>query len=352
MAAASPASQLVHGQPAPSIVAHGGDLSGLRAAPGAYAGDWLDLSTGINPFPWPLPDLPAEAWTRLPGADQMAALLDAARQAYGAPAAAGIVAAPGTQAIIQLLPFLLPTSRIAILGPTYAEHAHVWRQAGHDVREIDGVPGGLKDIDVLLAVNPNNPDGRALGLPLLHRWHAELSSRGGWLILDEAFADVAPEVSLCAQAGTPGLVILRSFGKFFGLAGLRLGFMLAPAEMTGTVGVAQGPWAVSGPALQIGAAALKDAAWQAQMRDELRMRSRRFDQGMRERGIHVLGGTALFRLAKVSDAAGFAQALRGQGLHVRIFEKQPQWMRFGLPADEAEFWRRLDLVLRDFSLRD
>jgi cobalamin biosynthetic protein CobC len=327
-------------------IAHGGDISGLRTA---YVGDWIDLSTGINPFAWPVPELPPDAWTRLPGRDDMAALLQAARQAYGAPEAAGMVAAPGTQALIQVLPFLFPTSRIAILGPTYAEHAYVWRQAGHEVQEIGGVPGSLQGIDILLAVNPNNPDGRGLGLPLLRRWHDELNARGGWLILDEAFADVVPDVSFSGEAGKPGLLILRSFGKFFGLAGLRLGFLLGPPEMTGTVRMAQGPWAVSGPALKIGAAALLDSGWQVWMRDELRTRTRRFDQMMRDRDIHVLGGTSLFRLAKIADAAGFAAALHGQGIHVRVFDYEPQWMRFGLPADEAEFWRRFDLALPEIS---
>lgn len=329
-------------------IPHGGDLSGLRAA---YAGDWIDLSTGINPFAWPIPELPPDAWTRLPGHDDMAALLQAAKQAYGAPAEAGIVAVPGTQAAIQLLPrlFARPQGvvRIGILGPTYNEHAHVWRSMGHEVVEIDGVPGSLQGLDVLLAVNPNNPDGRGLGLPLLRRWHDELAARGGWLILDEAFADVGQELSMCAEAGKPGLVILRSFGKFFGLAGLRLGFVLGPEIVTEAIRVTAGPWAVSGPALQIGSAALRDTPWQAGMRDELRARARRFDQMMRDRGIHVLGGTSLFRLAKLADAAGFAAALRKQGIHVRIFDDQPQWMRFGLPADEAEFWRRFDLVPKD-----
>jgi cobalamin biosynthetic protein CobC len=337
-------------QPAHAI-SHGGDLSGLRHS---YAGDWIDLSTGINPFAWPVPALPAESWTRLPAEAGMTALLQAARRAYGAPAEAGIVAVPGTQAAIQLLPrlFIRPQGapvRIGILGPTYAEHAHVWRMMGHDVVEIDGVPGSLQGIDILLAVNPNNPDGRGLGRPLLQRWRDELGPRGGWLILDEAFADVAPELSLCAEAGQPGLVILRSFGKFFGLAGLRLGFVLAPDLVTEAIRAALGPWAVSGPALQVGAAALGDSAWQEKMRAELSSRTRRFDQMMRDRGIHVLGGTSLFRLAKVEDAAGLAEALRGQGIHVRIFEDRPHWMRFGLPADEAEFRRRFDQVLAAIS---
>lgn len=325
---------------------HGGDLSGLRAT---YAGDWIDLSTGINPFPWPIPELPRDAWTRLPGSDEMTALLQAARQAYGAPPEAGIVAVPGTQAAIQLLPrlFARPQGvpvRIGILGPTYAEHAHLWRSMGHEVIEIEGVPGSLQGLDILLVVNPNNPDGRGLGLPLLRRWHAELSARGGWLILDEAFADVTPELSLCGEASKPGLVILRSFGKFFGLAGLRLGFVLGAEMVTEAIRITAGPWAVSGPALQIGAAALRDSDWQQQMRTELQQRARRFDQMMRDRDIHVLGGTSLFRLAKIPDATQFAARLQQHGIHVRVFDYQPQWMRFGLPADEAEFWRRFDLA--------
>ena len=323
---------------------HGGDLS---AHSDAYAGDWLDLSTGINPLPYAVPQLPDAAWTRLPGTAEMTDLLSAARQAYGCPAEAGIVAVPGTQAAIQWLPRLFAKGRVTVLGPTYAEHAHVWRQCGHEATELNAVPGTLRDIDILIAVNPNNPDGRALGPDLLRRWHRELSERGGWLILDEAFADVVPEVSLAGEAGKPGLVILRSFGKFFGLAGLRLGFVLGDPVVTRALAQALGPWAVSGPATAIGAAALRDTAWQAAMREELRTRARRFDQDMRDRGIHVLGGISLFRLAKVPEAAAFAARLRQRGIHTRIFDYNPDWMRFGLPADEAAFWARFDAAVKN-----
>lgn len=323
---------------------HGGDLTALKAAPGAWAGEWIDLSTGINPLPWPVPQLSPDAWQRLPERAAEDALLAAARASYGCPAEAGLVALPGTQAAIQMLPRLFMQARVGILGPTYAEHAHCWRQAGHTVIEIDGLPATLANIDVLIAVNPNNPDGRTLGRDLLLRWHAELAERGGWLILDEAFADVLPEASLVAEAGRPGIVILRSFGKFFGLAGLRLGFVLGDPVVVDAVRLVAGPWAVSGPALAIGAAALADTGWQQAMRDDLRARARRFDQAMRDRGIHVLGGTSLFRLAKVPEAVAFAARLNRQGIHVRIFEGRPQWTRFGLPADEAEFWRRFDLA--------
>lgn len=321
---------------------HGGDLSALKAAPGAFAGDWLDLSTGINPFAYPLPPLSPDDWTRLPAAAALDDLLAAALKAYGCPAEAGIVALPGTQAAIQILPRLFAPSRVTILGPTYAEHAYAWRLLGHRVTELDGLPATLAETDILVVVNPNNPDGRTVESEMLRRWRQELAGRGGWLVVDEAFADVVPEASLAGDAGTHGLIILRSFGKFFGLAGLRLGFVLAPPAMAEALRASLGPWAVSGPALTIGAAALNDTGWQAAMRDELRARAQRFDLALHERGISVLGGTSLYRLAKVPEAANLAAALRQQGVHVRIFERQPQWMRFGLPADEAEFWHRFD----------
>jgi cobalamin biosynthetic protein CobC len=339
MGEASPSRQPASGDMPP---VHGGDLSALKTAPGAFAGDWLDLSTGINPFAYPLPPLSPDDWTRLPAAAALDDLLAAARIAYGCPAGAGIVALPGTQAAIQLLPRLFAPARVTVLGPTYAEHAYAWRLLGHRVTELDGLPGTLADTDILVVVNPNNPDGRTLGPDLLRRWRQELAGRGGWLVVDEAFADVVPEASLSGDAGDAGLIILRSFGKFFGLAGLRLGFVLGQPALTEVLRASLGPWVVSGPALTIGAVALNDTAWQAAMRDELRARAQRFDLAMRERGIHVLGGTSLYRLAKVPEAAKLAAALRQQGVHVRIFERQPHWIRFGLPADETEFWRRFD----------
>lgn len=332
-------------------IAHGGDLDVVRAMPGAYPGDWIDLSTGINPFPYPLPPPAAGELTRLPAAADLAALVEAARHAYCCSAAAQIVPVPGTQAAIQWLPRLFAPARVTVLGPTYTEHAHVWRQSGHAVEEIDSLPGTLARTDVLVAVNPNNPDGRALGPELLRRWHRELASRGGWLVLDEAFADCIPDVSLAADAGAPGLVILRSFGKFFGLAGLRLGFVLADPVLAAGLRASLGPWAVSGPAIAAGRAALADAAWQAAMRQRLSEGARSFDAQMRERGIHVLGGTPLFRLAKLADAAGFAAALRRVGIHVRVFAHQPHWVRLGVPPDGAAFFTRLDAALAAFPLQ-
>ncbi|WP_298720900.1 threonine-phosphate decarboxylase CobD [uncultured Ferrovibrio sp.] len=330
---------------------HGGDLSALRAVPGAYAGAWLDLSTGINPLSYPLAPIPDDAWRRLPVAADIEALLAAAREAYGCPDDSEVVAAPGTQAAIQWLPRLFSPKRVAVLGPTYAEHAYVWRQAGHEVAELSVLPDNLDGIEILIAVNPNNPDGRIIDKNVLRRRREELVAREGCLILDEAFADVAPEISMADEAGKPGLIILRSFGKFFGLAGIRLGFVLGDPRLVHALRQALGPWAVAGPAAVIGAAALRDADWQSQMRAQLGQRQRKLDAVLQEHGIPVIGGTSLFRLAEVANAAAFAAALRRQGIHVRIFEAQPRWMRFGLPGDEAEFRRRLGVVLQEYPIQ-
>ncbi len=316
---------------------HGGDLAAARAHYGGAPADWIDLSTGINPWPYPLPHLPAEAWTRLPQRDAEARLLTAARAAYGVASDAALVAAPGTQALIQLLPTMLPPRRVAVVGPTYGEHAPAWAAAGHEVREVREP---VRDTDVLVLCSPNNPDG-GLADPALPGW----AGKDRLVVVDEAFADVMPEVSLAACAGRKGLLILRSFGKFYGLAGLRLGFALGDPALAHRLSERLGPWAVSGPALAIGAAALADAGWQAAAREKLRDAAARLDALLAQAGLHILGGTSLFRLAQTpGPAAGWHERLARAHLWTRPFPAHPHWLRFGLPACENA-WQRLEAAL-------
>lgn len=322
---------IVHGAPL-----HGGDLDGARAAfPGAPE-PWIDLSTGINPWPYPLPPVPQDAWTRLPGRGAEAALRVAAADCYGAPSAELVAAASGSQALIQLLPRLRAPCSVAVLGPTYAEHARCWALAGHDVRMVEEVAPA----DVLVVVNPNNPDGRLLPVARLLELAATQAARGGWLVVDEAFADMRPEDSLAAHAGRSGLVILRSFGKFFGLAGLRLGIAVAPAGLAAALREAIGPWAVSGPGLSIATAALDDRGWIAETRNRLTNAAARLDRLLDGAGLRVAGGTELFRLVEDPQAPALYHALGAAGILVRRFEHRPDWLRFGLPGDEAA-WQRL-----------
>ena len=320
-------------------VPHGGDLATAQLLYGGKPEDWIDLSTGINPWPYPLPEVPAEAWTHLPQPDRLAALIEAARTAYAAPAGASIVAASGTQAIIQTLPTLFSPRRVAVVSPTYGEHAPAWQNAGHMVREVPDITG---DTDVLIVCSPNNPDGRIVDASIV-----ELADESRLVVIDEAFADVLPKASLAARAGQPGLVILRSFGKFYGLAGLRLGFALGEQAMIAALTARLGPWAVSGPALEIGRAALADHAWLEATRTELSRAAARLDQTLSAAGLTFIGGTDLYRLAETpSPARTWHEQLAHAHIWTRPFPTHPRWLRFGLPGSEPA-WQRLCQALNN-----
>src|SRR6202161_706740 len=240
---------------------HGGNLTSARCLFPDAPEPFIDLSTGINPNPYPLPDLPAELFARLPDAAATGRLAAAAATSYGAPSAAHVVAAPGTQSLLPLIAGLARRGRAAILTPTYNEHARAARLAGHNVIETRE-SAALGDADLAIVTNPNSPDGRLIEQEALLALAAKLRARGGVLVVDEAFMDVGlPGFSLAGDVGRGNLVVLRSFGKFFGLAGLRLGFALLDPPSAVRLAAMLGPWAVSGPALVIGTAALADTAW-------------------------------------------------------------------------------------------
>jgi cobalamin biosynthetic protein CobC len=315
-------------------VFHGGDLGWAEDRFGRADGKWIDLSTGVNPWPYPVGAITAEAWSRLPQAGPESELRGAAARYYGAADAECVVPAPGSQALIQLLPRLRPPGRVAVLGPTYGEHAPCWEAAGHDVQVItdDDIDGPW---DVVVLTNPNNPDGAARSPAMLGETADRLARRGGWLVADEAFTDVVPGLSLAGSTDRPGRIVLRSFGKFFGLPGVRLGFALAPADIAGRIAAALGPWAVSAPAIEVGARALGDDAWIAATRDRLAAAARRLDDALGDGGLAVTGGTSLFRLAEHPAATGLFQTLGEHGILVRHFPDRPDRLRFGLPPDDA-----------------
>jgi cobalamin biosynthesis protein CobC len=329
----------MHPSELPAITDHGGQLQAATAAFGTPAEGWLDLSTGINPVPYSVPDLAPALWARLPDADLFQAARRAALAYYGAPAhegpnGVGIVEAPGSQALIQALPRLVRPTRVAVVGFTYAEHERCWRAAGHRVVEVDGIED-VTGASVVVLANPNNPDGRLFAAPQLMSLVERLAAADGLLVVDEAFADVMPESSVAAFAGRPGLCILRSFGKFFGLAGLRLGYALAPRELAAALEGHLGPWRVSGPALEIGRQAMTDAVWIEATRAKLTAAAARLDRLLAGAGLAIIGGTALYRLADCPDAEALHAALARQGILVRRFPRRPRWLRFGLPADDA-----------------
>ncbi len=327
-------------------IVHGGNIAATALQFGRPVDGWLDLSTGINPQPYPFLPLDAAAWQRLPQQHDRDALIAAATARYGAPDAACIVAAPGSQAILQWLPRLMLPTQVTVLGPTYGEYAPTWRAGGHGVTTVRELSGAANATIVVLA-NPNNPDGHRYPPELLLELAQGLAARGGFLLVDEAFADADPAISLAAHAGKPGLVLLRSLGKFYGLAGLRLGFALAPLDLAGKLTTALGPWAVSGPALTIGAQALNDAAWAAETRDRLAASSARLAGLLRQYGLDLVGGTSLFQLARHPQAAALYEHLGRNGILIRAFPDVPEWLRFGLPA--ARDFARLEAALAAFA---
>ena len=330
----------------PAGLTHGGALSlALKMFPHAPY-PFLDLSTGINPVPYPVHNLPDHACTRLPDIADEARLRAVAADAYGAANADMVVASPGTQMLISLLPTLLARrpGRVAILSPTYNEHAAAWTLAGHDVHETADFED-LAEADIAVVCNPNNPDGRRTDAATLRRLADQLAARGGLLVADESFADLEPSgISLAGALPHPAILILRSFGKSYGLAGLRLGFALTSAERAARLRLAFGPWAISGPALAAGLQALPDAHWRHVTQARLDGDTARLDALVTARAANLVGGTRLFRLYELPDAQALFHHLGNAGILVRRFDTHATRLRFGLPGTAAG-WARLEAAM-------
>ncbi len=368
---------------------HGGRLRQAAEHYGIPLAAWLDLSTGINPNGWPVPAVPAAAWSRLPEDED--GLEQEARAYYGAE---HLLPVAGSQAAIQTLPWLRPPCRVGVLSPGYAEHAAAWRRAGHEVRAVSaeemarslswsyrehhvnsheaasrtldherlsrdfhtksGARAGsgpdqpvaeeiLESSDVLVLIHPNNPTGARFPQDKLLDWHARLAARGGWLVVDEAFMDVTPEASLCPLTSRPNLIVLRSLGKFFGLAGARLGFVCAQPPLLAALHHRLGPWTVNAPARWVATLALADGDWHAQARPRLAAAGERLRALLARQGLAPAGGCALFQWSVTPQAPQLHQALARQGILTRLFQ-EPASLRLGLPGSEAD-WARLERAL-------
>lgn len=325
------------------MLEHGGRLRKAALQYAIAEADWLDLSSGIAPWPWAIPPIPERAWARLPETDD--GLEQAACAYYGAPR---VLPVAGSQAAIQLLPRLRRAGKVGVLSPSYAEHAHAWRRNGHTVREVQEqeVDFFLDSLDVLVVVNPNNPTGLSLSPQCLLDWHARLARRGGWLVVDEAFMDNTPQHSLAARSDLEGLIVLRSFGKFFGLAGVRLGFVLAEQPLLKLLAEQVGPWSVSGPTRVLGQACLSDSAGHEHQRLRSEQASLRLAALLERYGLAPQGGCALFQWLITPRAAVLYEFMARRGILLRLFAHNSS-LRFGLPATEAD-WLRFEQALQAF----
>lgn len=316
---------------------HGGNLDQAIARFGHPAGDWIDLSTGINRQPYPVPALADHAWTALPTKSDMAAVISAAAECYGTTAAIAPVA--GAQMAIQLIPRLGQAGNARVLSPTYNEHAAALRAAGWRVTDVPAIDD-LAGADLAVVVNPNNPDGQQHPPKAL----LDLAGRVGRIVVDESFADPLPDLSLAAKAGQPGLFLLRSFGKFYGLAGLRLGFVIGNDKDVAGIAEMSGPWPVSGAAIAIGRAALADRSWARQTTARLVSETARLDALATAAGWTLVGGTPLFRLYDAGAAERAQSRLAESAIWTRRFPWSQGWIRLGLPGSAAE-WSRLERAL-------
>ncbi len=322
------------------LLEHGGNLREAARAYDRPLEQWIDLSTGINPHWYPVPATTPNAWHRLPEADP--ALPDAACAYYGAPA---MLPVAGTQAAIQALPRLRAPGRVVVAAPSYAEHAHHWGQHGHQLRQVPyaQLNDAVDECEVLVVCNPNNPTGARIAPEQLLAWAETLAARGGWLVVDEAFGDTEDAASLGAYAGQPGLLVLRSVGKFFGLAGLRLGFVAAHPTLLEKLAAMLGPWTVSGPAQQVALAALSDTGWQQAMRARLKNQGERLRQLLASCGI-ASTGCALFQWWPEARAEDFHRHMAERGIWVRLFRHAARGIRLGLPPNEPA-WQQLEQAL-------
>lgn len=302
---------------------HGGGLDAAIAKFGGVRTDWLDLSTGINPVPYPMPKLPADAFTALPDQAALDRLVGLARRFWQVPDGAAILPASGASALIAQLPRMIDAGRVEIPGPTYNEHGAAFRAAGWTLDE--------DAFDALVAVHPNNPDGLM--------WDADKLA-APFTVIDESFCDVTPDQSHIALAARDGTVVLKSFGKFWGLAGLRLGFAIGDPAIIAPLQEALGPWAVSGPALTIGAEALSDPAWADETRLRLARDAARLDDLVTRKGAVSLGGTDLFRLYQVQDAKAAQAHLASHKIWSRVFPYADNWLRLGLPHPDR--WSQVE----------
>ena len=320
------------------MVEHGGDLDRAIKTYGIEHSKWIDLSTGINPNGYEIKGLPQSCFHHLPQEQELAALEEVARQAYGVKKGTGLIAAPGSEFLINALPQIRPRSKVAVLSPTFSSHEMAWRRYGHDVRTIDSIDS-VSDDSVVVMVNPNNPDGMITKPGAFKALAQKLEAQAGLLIIDEAFVDTIPDVSFVPHHDFKNVIVLRSIGKFYGLAGVRLGFAIGANRYLEKLRMLLGAWGVSGPAIAVGAQVLQDDDWSKTMRAVLNQQSAQHKQVLEEHGVKQIGGTSLFHLIELSDARTLHVELAKRGIWTRVFDYSPFWMRLGLCKSQNELSR-------------
>lgn len=352
------------------LPAHGGALNAAAEYFSIPREQWIDISTGINPNSWPVPKIPTSLWQRLPEEDHC--LVSAAAHYYLSQCPAqisesnrvtedNVLPCAGSQQGIRLLPLLYPAKKAAkvwLTSGSYSEHATAWQQQGHSVKKVacDRISQLLtqQPVDVLILVNPDNPSGFRWSSEQLLKWWKILHSRGGWLIVDEAFMDLTPEQSLAPYVEREGLFVLRSVGKYFGLAGVRLGFILSQVDACMRLKKMLGPWCISNPTQYIGQLALQDEQWISQQKAELNQQSQRLIELLKRTFSSPNVGTGLFRTLYFPQAESVFNQLAKQGVLTRFLpatSKSLPGLRFGLPENNESSWQKLESALGKIQIK-
>jgi len=300
---------------------HGGGIDAAIAHFGGARNEWIDLSTGINPIPYPLPEFADCHWTQLPDRAVFEAFNHVARRFWNVPDNATIIPASGASAIIAMLPSILEGSKVVIPEPTYNEHRAAYIAHGWTIE----AQGNVKTI-----VHPNNPDGHLYTASDLNTHRC---------VIDESFCDICPQFSMVSHAIDDGHIVIKSFGKFWGLAGMRLGAIIAPNKLAPAIRDRIGPWAVSGPALHTGTLALQDMQWANETRQRLKSDAKQLDEIMMNKGVNSIGGTTLFRLYHVEDAQKWFERFAQNHILTRVFPYSKHFLRLGIPAPNQ--WQRV-----------
>lgn len=268
------ASQDVKAKKSPPL--HGGDVLRASRDYNIPREQWLDLSTGINPEPYPVNNVANNSFFELPYITPE--FNDAVARYYTHDT---FLAVAGTQVAIQALPQILANDAVLLPDVGYQEHALHWQKCGAKAMFYAAMPEGdlvasiHKHIEHnsaqhIVIINPNNPTTACVSKQHILTWAKQLDT-GYYIIVDEAFVDAEPEKSVLTVDTLPeNMIVLRSFGKFFGLAGVRLGFVFAHKKLLNVVKDHIGLWQVNGPAQDIAIQAFNNLAWQENARKKIR----------------------------------------------------------------------------------
>jgi cobalamin biosynthetic protein CobC len=332
-----------------TTLTHGGQLNQMAELYQIPPEQWLDLSTGISPISYPIPEIPLTIWQQLPQPSKN--LLDAAQRYYGTK---NITATSGSQAIIARLPDLFKNNvqenitNIDVWLPEigYKEHEKSWCDAGFNIKQYAQLPSAdeLTQHAIVVVINPNNPTGKLHQQQTLTALLKKIEALSGWLVVDEAFMDVIkPSQSIINLTENKHLFVLRSVGKFFGLAGIRIGFLSANQYWLVRLQQMSSPWEVNGPAQFITEQALSNKSWQLAHQDDLVRLSKQLEELLAEtfltsankgdEGVVSISGCGLFKTLIHPQATELFQLFCRQGLYVRLCDEKNA-LRFGVPKQE------------------